>query len=88
VSPARARLYWACAGEVMTLGGPLRLAASAGASSAGCRLISLGRASELLAFYVQTASACADCAVQEHCRGCADELQAALQDASRWRRAA
>ena len=88
MSPARARLYWACSGEVMTLGGPLRLAAPDNAPTAGCRPISLGRAAELLAFYVQTARAGAGHAAQRHCRTCADELRSAIQDASRWRRAA
>ncbi len=88
MSPARARLYWASGGEIMTLGGPLRLAASADAPSTGWRPLTLSRAGELLAFYLLTARAGTDHAAQRHCRVCADELQAAIRDASRWRRAA
>ena len=88
MSPARTCLYWACAGEVMTLGGPLRLAAPDYAPTAGCRPITLPRAAELWTFYVLKARACTDRAARRHCRACADELQAAIHDAGRWRRAA
>ena len=87
MSPVRTRLYWACGGEVMTLGGPLRLAALDDATT-GCRPITLPCAAELWAFYVRNARACADCTARRHCLACAEELQAAIQHAGRWRRAA
>lgn len=87
MSPVRARLYWACGGEVMTLGGPQRLAAS-DAPDAGCRPLALPRAAALRAFYVRQGRACADSAARAHCLACAAELEAAIQDAGRWRRAA
>ena len=86
MSPVRVRLYWACGGEVMTVGGPLRLAAPGDALHPGCRPISLARAAELRAFYLRQARA--DRVSKRHCLGCAGELRTAIRDARRWRRAA
>lgn len=86
MSPARARLYWACGGEVLAFGGPLSLAAIGDATRPGCRPITLARAAELRAFYLRQARAARFARL--YCLACAAELRTAIRDARRWRRAA
>ncbi len=88
MSPASARLYWSCGGEILTGGGPFRLTSSGGASALGCRAISVQRATELWVFYSLKARETSEPAARRHCRDCARELQTAIAEVSAWRRAA
>ncbi len=88
MSPASARLFWPCGGEILTGGGPFPLATPAGPYSFGCRPISIQRATELWVFYRLQARAVTDTAARRHCRDCAQDLQTAIAQVSAWRRAA
>ena len=88
MSPIHSRLYWACGGEVVTLGGPLRLSAPGDAPTGGCRPLTPPRAAELRASYVRQARASADRTARRYCLACAAELKTAIRDVGRWRRAA
>ena len=88
MSPASTRVYWVCGGEILTGGGPFRLAAPGGASGLGCRAISLQRATELWVFYSLKARDASEPAARRYCQDCAGELQAAIAEVAAWRRAA
>ena len=88
MSPAQARMYWHCGGEVLTGGGPFAVASTGSQTAFGCRPISPQRATELWVFYLLKAREAPDAAVRRHFRDCAHELQSAIADALAWRRAA
>ncbi len=88
MSPGRHRLYWACAGEVLTIGGPFRLAGEDGGPTLGGRPLTLQRATELAEFYEIMAGEARDPSALRHCRDCAGMLRDAMLQVSRWRRAA
>ena len=88
MSPAGARMYWHCGGEILAGGGPFGMASPRRPTALGCRPISPQRATELWVFYRLKAQDACDAAARRHCRDCAYELQSAIAEVSAWRRAA